>query len=78
MASFAARILGGAGYAVFPSLPLEKCEGTERRTAHPIQSALDEARARLVRRARPAALHRGDFCPRGRNFRARTGRIPPP
>jgi hypothetical protein len=27
MASFAARILGGAGYAVFPSLPLEKCEG---------------------------------------------------
>src|ERR1035441_9354611 len=38
MASFAARILGGAGYAVFPSLLLEKCEGTERRTAHPIQS----------------------------------------
>ena len=31
-----------------------------------IQSALDEARARLTRRARPAALHRGDFSPRGR------------
>src|ERR1035437_8056208 len=43
--SFAARILGSAGYAVVLSplcgaflLPLAKSEGTERRAAHPNQS----------------------------------------
>ena len=35
-------------------------------------------RRALRRRARHSALHGGDFCPRGRNFRARTERIPPP
>ena len=46
--------------------PLGQAEGMERRDGASIQSALGEARARLARRARPAALHRGDFCPRGR------------
>src|SRR5450759_4123931 len=43
----------------------------ERREAHPFNSRL-AACASLAKDARPAALHRGDFCPRDRNFRART------
>ena len=35
-------------------------------------------RRALRRRARHSALHGGDFCPRGRNFRARTGGLRPP
>ena len=54
------------------SVPLEQTEGMERREAHPFNSRL-AACASLAKDARPAALHRGDFCPRGRNFRTRTG-----
>jgi len=57
-------------------VPLQN-RGMERREAHPFNSRL-AACASLAKDARPVALHRGDFCPRGRNFRARTGGLRPP
>ena len=65
--------------------PSTNAEGMERRKAHPFNSRL-AACASLAKDARPAALHRGDFCPRdhasagGRAGipRSRSGQLSPP
>ena len=66
-ASFAARILGGAGYALFPFFPLGYARGRSAERRILINPRL-AARAPVTTGARRSALHRDVVTAPGRAF----------